>query len=158
MSDPDSTAVWQAGRSLRRFSYLAIVVLVLLAARVVVAFGWLATIGVLLVLAAAFQVWWMVLRPHLTAGPDGVEVVAGRDPVRLPWSDIRRAEAGPQGLRIVCTDGREVISKFPQQTKASTPGEQTEADRCAAYLAQRAAWARRADGTPPPRYQPVVPR
>ena len=92
----------------------------------------------------------MLLRPRLTAGPDGVVVVAGRDVVRLPWRDIRRCEPGADGLTIICADGRRVVSRFPQQRQAaaSTP---TEADRAAAYLAQRAAWERKPKG-PAPRY------
>jgi hypothetical protein len=154
MSEGDQVYVWQAPRPLRRFSYIALAVVLLLALRVVVAFGYLATIGVVLVLAAASQVWWMILRPRLQAGPEGVDVVVRREPDHLDWADIRRVEPGPDGLKIICTGGREVVSRFPQQTKPKpgAPAQESEADRVAAFLAQRAAWARRPGGTPPPRY------
>jgi hypothetical protein len=155
MSEGDEVYVWQAPRPLRLFSYIALAVVLLLALRVVVAFGYLAIIGVVLVLGAASQVWWMILRPRLQAGPDGVDVVVRREPDHVDWADIRRVEPGPDGLKIFCTGGREVVSRFPQQTRPK-PGEppESEADRVAAFLAQRAAWTRRPGDGPPPRYQP----
>jgi len=156
MSEDTEMYVWQAPRSLRRFSYVALAVVLALALRVLFLYGTLAAIGVVLVLAAASQVWWMVLRPRLAAGPDGVDIVLTREPVHLDWTEIRSVEAGPDGLTITCTGGREVTSRFPQRAKAR-PGvsvEESEADRVAAFLAQRAAWARRPSGSQPPRYEP----
>ena len=154
MSETDEVLVWQAARPLRLFSYAAIVVLLLLAIRVVISFGYLATIGVVLVLAATSQVWWMILRPRMVAGPSGVDIVLHREPVHVDWRDIRRAEAGPEGIKIYCANGREVTSRFPTQTKSAGAGQETEADRVAAYLGQRAAWERRPGGGQPPRYVP----
>jgi hypothetical protein len=142
----ENVTVWRASEPLRIFSSVAVGVLVILAVVVGVSYGYVATIGIVLVLAAAFQVWWIVLRPRLSVGPDGVEVVAmSREPVRLGWRDIRRCEVVADGLKIVGANGREVISRFPAR--------RSEAERVAAYLGQRAAWARRPSGTPP-RYVP----
>ena len=153
MSETDDVIVWQAARGLRLFSYAAIAVVLLLSIRVVISFGYLATIGVVLVLAAASQVWWMILRPRLVAGPMGVDIVQGREPVHVDWRDIRRAEASPDGIKIYCSNGRQVTSRFPQQTKAGVAGQETEADLVASYLGQRAAWERRPSGGQP-KYQP----
>jgi hypothetical protein len=151
MAEPEAVTVWQADRRMRIAAYAIMVVLALLSLRVLLAFGWMALLGVFLVSLAVANTWWNLLRPKLTAGPDGVRVVSGRTPVSLPWKEIRRCQPGPDGLTIVCADGREVVSKFPQQRKAAadTP---TEADAAAAYLAQRAAWARKPNG-PVPVYQ-----
>ena len=78
--------------------------------------------------------------------------------MRLPWKEIRRVEPGPDGLTIICAGGREVLSRVPQQRKTAA-AEPTEADLTAAYLAQRAAWARKPSGpaptyTPPPQSKP----
>src|SRR5258708_31211555 len=113
MSETDDVMVWQAARPLRLFSYAGIAVVLALSIRVVISFGYLATIGVLLVLAAASQVWWMILRPRLMAGPEGVDIVSGREPVHVDWRDIRRAEAGNDGIKIYCSSGREGTSRFP---------------------------------------------
>jgi len=152
MSDADAVTVWRADRRYRIGAYIVIAVLLVLSARVLIAYGYLALIGVVLVLAAVGQTWWNLLRPKLTAGPEGVVVVNGRAPVHLPWQEIRRVEAGREGLTIICAGGRSVVSRFPQQRPA--PAEQrTEADAAAAYLAQRAAWERKPSG-PAPVYKP----
>ena len=158
MSELEAVTVWRAERRYRLAAMVVIVVLLVLSVRVVLAYGYLAFLGVGLVLAVIFQTWWMLLRPRLSAGPDGVEVVSGRTPVRLPWKEIRRCEPGPDGLKIVCAGGREVLSRVPQQRKTAA-AEPTEADLTAAYLAQRAAWARKPSGpaptyTPPPQHKP----
>jgi hypothetical protein len=158
MSETDEVMVWQAARPLRLFSYVAIAVVLVLSIRVLISFGYLATIGVVLVLGATSQVWWMILRPRLMAGPNGVDIVLHRQPDHVDWRDIRRAEAGRDGIKIYCSNGREVTSRFPTQSKPVVAGEETEADRVAAYLGQRAAWERRPSGTEPPRYQPPSPR
>jgi hypothetical protein len=154
MSNADQVMVWQAARSLRLFSYGAIVVVLALAVRVVISFGYLATIGVVLVLAAISQVWWMILRPRMVAGPGGVDIVLHREPVHVDWRDIRGAEAGPEGIKIYCSNGREVTSRFPSKSKSAVAGQETEADRVASYLGQRAAWERRPSGDRPPHYVP----
>ncbi|GEM_PF-7095292 len=154
MSDPETATVWRASRLQRAFSYTALVLLSLMAIKVALSYGYLATIGILLILAAAGQVYWAVLRPRLTAGPDGVDVLLGRQPVHLNWGEIRGCEVGPRGLRILCVDGREVVSRFPRPGTAAAGGEPTEADRAVAFLTQRAAWAKKTGGKPPPRYQP----
>ena len=152
MSEVETVTVWRADRKYRLAAAAVIVVLFLLSVRVLMVYGYLALLGVGLVLAVIFQTWWMLLRPKLSAGPDGVEVVSGRGVVRLPWKEIRRCEPGPDGLKIVCAGGREVVSRVPQQRKAGAQ-EPTEADLTAAYLAQRAAWARKPSG-PAPTYSP----
>jgi hypothetical protein len=152
MSQVETVTVWRADRRYRLAAAAVIAVLLLLSVRVLVTYGYLALLGVGLVLAVIFQTWWMLLRPKLSAGPTGVEVVSGRAVVRLPWKEIRRCEPGPDGLKIVCSGGREVLSRVPQQRK-TTATEPTEADLTAAYLAQRAAWARRPSG-PAPIYAP----
>lgn len=156
MSRTDEVNVWQAAKQLRLFSYAAIALVLVLLLRVVISFGYLATIGVVLVLGAVSQVWWMVLRPRLIAGPDGVDIVQTREPVHVDWRDIRRAEASKDGIRIYCSNGREVSARFPQQAKNAVPGED-EADLVAAYLGQRAAWERRPSGDQP-RYLPPAQR
>jgi len=103
---------------------------------------------VALVLAVVARTWWVLLRPKLTAGPDGVQVVHGRIPVHLPWPEIRRCEPTPEGLKIIAKGGREVLARYPQQ-RVPAATEPTEADAAAAYLAQRAAWARRPTGPMP---------
>jgi hypothetical protein len=153
MSDADAVTVWKADRRYRIAAYVAIAVLLALSARVLIVYGYLALIGVALVFAAIGQTWWRMLRPKLTAGPNGVVVVNGRAPVHLPWQEIRRVEVGPEGLTIICAGGRSVVSRVPRQQSA--PSEQrTEADAAAAYLAQRAAWERKPSG-PAPVYQPA---
>lgn len=152
MAHAEPVTVWQADRRYRIGAYIVIAVLLVLSARVLIAYGYLALIGVALVLAAIGQTWWSLLRPKLTAGPDGVVVVNGRTPLYLPWQEIRRVEAGKEGLTIICAGGRSVVSRFPQQRPA--PAQQlTEADAAAAYLAQRAAWERKPSGAAPV-YQP----
>jgi hypothetical protein len=139
------TFVWRAEPRSRLIATAVIVVLLLLSARVLYAWGYLAAIGVLLVLGVIGQTYWVLLRPKLTAGPDGVDVLSGRTPEHLDWRDIRRAQAGRTGFTIVTTDGREVVSRFPIK-KAP---DDTEADAVAEYLAQRAAWARKPSGPAP---------
>jgi len=155
MSEVEAVTVWRADRRYRLAAAAVVAVLLLLSVRVLLAYGYLALLGVGLVLAVIFQTWWMLLRPKLSAGPDGVEVVSGRGVVRLPWKEIRRCEPGPDGLKIVLAGGREVLSRVPQQRKIAA-AQPTEADLTAAYLAQRAAWARKPTGsvptyTPPPK-------
>jgi hypothetical protein len=148
------TIVWRAEARSRLIATVVIVVLLLLSARVLYAWGYLAAIGVLLVLGVIAQTYWVLLRPRLTAGPDGVDVVAGRTPEHLDWTDIRRAQPGRTGFTIVTVDGREVVSRFPIK-KTDTD---TEADAAAAYLAQRAAWARKPSGPAPSySYEPPPP-
>ena len=154
MSDPEDATVWRVGRTQRAISYALLILLFLAAAKVAVTYGYLATIGILLLLAAAGQVYWAVLRPRLSAGPGGVEVLLGRQPVHLDWQEIRGCDVGPKGLTILCAGGREVISRYPRPaTSKAGKGEPTEAERVATYLAQRAAWARKSGNKPPPRYQ-----
>jgi len=151
MSDTDEVTVWRAPSNLRTVAIGGIVALLVLISWVAITFGYLAAIAILLGLAAVFQAWWLILRPRLVAGPDGVRVVWGRTPVTLAWKDIRRVEPTPAGLKIVTGDNREVISRFPAQTPP-VKGEQSVADRAASYLIQRAAWERKPSGGPRPRY------
>jgi hypothetical protein len=152
VSDPEAVLVWRAADKLRILSYGAILLLLLFATKVALSFGPLATIGILLVLAASFQVWWSTLRPRLTAGPQGVVMVEGREPVRLAWRDIRRCEVGPRGLKILCTDGRELTPRFPAAPRGvPVAAPDSEVARAAAYLTNRAAWSRKTSG-PRPRY------
>jgi hypothetical protein len=81
-----------------------------------VAYGLIALLGVGLVLAAVFQTYWMLLRPRLTAGPDGVTVVAGRDVVRLPVDADPAVRARDRtASRSSAPTGGAVLSRFPQQ-------------------------------------------
>lgn len=154
--ESETVTVWRAPRNHRIGAAAAIVVLLLLSVNVVVRYGYLATVGVLLVLAVVAVTWWNLLRPKLTAGPDGVNVVTGRAPVHLDWSQIRRCEPTPAGLKIICAGGREVLSRFPQQ-RATASDVPTEADATAAYLVQRAAWARKPAGPVPSYTAPPPP-
>jgi hypothetical protein len=149
MTEP---TVFRASPGRRAIAVVGMVVLVLLALRVVLAYGWLATIGVVLVVLIIGQLWWLVLRPRLTADEDGVEVVAGGRRERIAWTDIQRTEVSPQGTLLVLRGGREVRSRFPYGVRSTS--SPTDADRAAAFLAARTAWAKRKDG-PPPVYVPV---
>src|SRR5262245_48835614 len=115
VADETTVTVWRAERRLRWAAGAAGGVLLLPSVRGLVAYGLIAVLGVGLVGAAVFQTYWMLIRPRLTAGPDGVTVVSGREVVRLPWQEIRRCEPGADGLTIICADGRRVLSRFPQQ-------------------------------------------
>jgi hypothetical protein len=166
----EETFTWRAPRGLRIFAVGVLVVFAVLVTQVAAIWGYLATIGIILVLGVMFQVYWQLLRPKLTAGPDGVYVVSERTPVRLAWTDIRRVEAGTKGLTIICADGRAIVSRVPhaerpskaaQPSKAAEPGKAaqpdtgkavpTEQERTADYLTRRAAWARKSTG-PKPQY------
>ena len=155
MSEVETVTVWRADRRYRWAAIAVIVVLLLLSARLLVSYGYLALLGVALVLAVIVQTWWTLLRPRLSAGAEGVEVVSGRGVVRLSWSEIRRCEPGPEGVKIFCTNGREVLARYPQQRTVAA-NQPSEADLTAAYLAQRAAWARKPSG-PVPSYIPPPP-
>jgi hypothetical protein len=149
------TYVWRADGRYRLAGAAVMALLLLLSLRVVMIYGLGAIVGVALVVLLVAWTWWVLLRPRLTASPDGVEVVHGRSPVRLAWPEIRRCEPTADGLKISVRDGREVVARYPQQRVAPT-AEPTEADATAAYLAQRAAWARKPTGpmpvyVPPPR-------
>jgi hypothetical protein len=147
----EATYVWRADRRYRIGAAVAIVVLLALSVRVLTMYGYLAIIGVALVASLAARVWWVLLRPKLTAGPGGVQVVHGLAPVHVPWPEIRRCEPTPEGLKIFTRNGGVVRARYPQQP-AGAAGP-TEADAAAAYLVQRAAWARRPTG-PMPVYVP----
>src|SRR5262245_8170726 len=142
------TYVWRAPRGTRLGVTAVCAVLVLMSALVLVRYGYLALIGVGLVLALVVRTWFLVLRPQLTAAPDGVRIIADRTPVELAWSEIRRVEATGSGLTIVCSGGREVRARYPQQP-ARPLGVTSEAEATAAYLAQRAAWERKPTGPVP---------
>lgn len=150
------TYMWRAPRGPRLAVTAVCAVLVLLSAVVLVRYGYLALIGVGLVLGLVVRTWFTVLRPSLTAGPDGVRIVADRVPVELAWSQIRRVEAAGTGLTIVCSGGRTVRSRYPQQP-ARPLGMTSEAEAVAAYLAQRAAWERKPTGPVPVYVAPPPP-
>jgi len=119
-------------------------------------YGVTAAIAILFGLGIIFFLWWGVLRPRLTAGPYGAEAALGRTPVTVAWKDIRRAEAGPTGLKITAVGGTEILSSWPQRDRGAKLTDLTEADRVAAYLVQRAEWARRPKG-PRPQFVPAPP-
>lgn len=148
------TYIWRADRRYRIAGAVAIGILLVLSVQVLMAYGYLAVIGVALVVALAARVWWVLLRPKLTAGPGGVEVVHGLVPVVVNWPDIRRCDPTSEGLQILTRDGGAVLARYPQR-RAGVAGP-TEADATAAYLVQRAAWARRPTG-PMPVYVPPPP-
>lgn len=152
---PRDITVWRAEARHRWMSTAVIALLVLLSIMVLSRYGWYAAIGVTLVMSACAVTWWNLLRPKLTAGPDGVDVVTGWSPVHLAWREIRRCESGREGLMIFCADGRAVLSRFPQQRRAVNAAT-TEADLAASYLTERAAWARKPKG-PAPTYSPPPP-
>jgi hypothetical protein len=160
-SEVEETTVWRAPRGLRIFAAVVLVVFALLTVRVAIAWGFLATVGIILVVGVMAQVWWQLLRPKLTAGPDGVDVVSDRHPVHLDWSQVLRAEPGPKGLTIICADGRAIQSRVPHATKPTatkpTAAETArgELESAADYLTRRAAWARKSAG-PRPRYEAPV--
>jgi hypothetical protein len=152
----EDTTTWRAPRGLRIFAVVILIVFALLVTQVAAIWGYLATIGIILVLGVMFQVYWQLLRPKLTAGPDGVYVVSERTPVRLAWTDIRRVEAGAKGLTIICADGSAITSRVPHAEKPSVDKEtgkavRTEQERTADYLTRRATWARKSTG-PKPEY------
>ncbi len=112
--DAADVTVFRAPPNRRIVALVGIAVLLaLLAVRVVLAYGWLASIAVVLAVLIAGQLWWQVLRPRLTADADGVEVVSGRRPERVGWADIQRTEVGPKGTLVVARGGREIFSKYP---------------------------------------------
>jgi hypothetical protein len=152
----EQTYVWRADRRHRIAGGVVMVVLLLLSLQVLINYGYLAIIGVTLVLALVARTWWVLLRPRLTAGPDGVLVVNGRVPVHLTWPEIRRCEPTPDGLKITARDAREVVARYPQQP-AVAAAELTEADAASAYLVQRAAWARKPTGPLPVYVAPARP-
>jgi hypothetical protein len=143
---------WRASRGYRMAGMAACVALAALSALVLWTYGWYAILGVTLVAAVIARTWWVLLRPSTTARPDGVHIVGERAPVHLQWSEIRRVEPTIEGLKITCSGGREVLARYPQQPSRPVSGA-TEADVTAAYLAQRAAWARKPAG-PEPTYSP----
>jgi hypothetical protein len=157
----EPVTVWRAGLPLRAAAFGGMVVLAILAWRLVATFGFTATIAVLFAIGVCASVYWGVLRPKLVAGPDGVRVVLARQPVTVAWRDIRRCDAGPNGLTIRVTGGNEVTSRWPQRDRGAKPGETTAADLAAAYLVRRAEWARKPNGPvpawvpPPPRAKPA---
>jgi hypothetical protein len=152
MSEAEMITVWRAPRNYRIGAAWVCVALVAMSVWVLVVYGALALIGVALVLALVARTWWQLVRPRMTAGPDGIEIVSGRRPERITWSEIRRCEPTVEGIKIVCSGGREVLARYPQQPPRPVP-ERTEADATAAYLAQRAAWERKPTG-PAPVYDP----
>jgi Bacterial PH domain len=156
MSDRDDVTVFRAPMNRRLVAGVGIVVLLVLAGRVVYSFGLLrSVIGVIFALAIIGLLWWSVLRPRLTADRSGVEVVNGRAPQRVAWTDIQRTEVGPKGTLIVAKGGHEILSRVPFGVRSeSSATEQTEADRVAIFLAARTTWARRRDNSPPPKYTP----
>lgn len=149
------TYVWRAARNYRVAGGAVSAALVLLSLSVLIAYRWYAVIGVVLVMAAVARTYWVLLRPSMTAGPDGVRIVWERTPVRLAWKEIRRVEPTLEGLKITCSGGREVLARYPQRP-AGRVKDLTEADATAAYLAQRAAWERKPTG-PEPTYTPPPP-
>jgi hypothetical protein len=155
MAETDDVTVFRAPAGRRLLAVVGSVLLVLLAIPVVIAYGWLAAIGVVLILLIIGQLWWVVLRPRLIADREGVTVVAGWQPQHAAWVDIQRTEVGPRGTLIVAKGGREIISRFPYGLRSvSSTARQMEADRAAVFLAARVAWSRRRDASPPPPYVP----
>ena len=92
-SPTEQVTVFQAAPAMRIAVYVGSVVLAVLAWRLVSIFGFTATISVLFAVGVVVSLYWSVLRPKLVAGPDGVRVVSGRQPVTVAWRDIRRCEA-----------------------------------------------------------------
>jgi hypothetical protein len=148
--------VWRAAPPARLAAYAGMVVIGLLVYLVWTRYGLTATIAIVFGVAIIFFLWWGVIRPKLIAGPDGVEAVLGRTPVTVAWRDIRRAVAGPTGLKITVVGGTEVLSRWPQRDRGAKLTDVTEADRVAAFLVQRAEWARRPKG-PEPQFVPAPP-
>jgi hypothetical protein len=151
----DDITVFRASPARRWVAGVGMAALVVLTLPVVLTYGWLATIGVVLVVLIIGQLYWQVLRPRLTADEDGVEIVAGRRPERIAWTDIQRTEVSPKGTLLVAKGGHEVLSRYPYGLRSTSSTQaQTDADRAAIFLAARTAWAKRKDG-PPPVYTPA---
>jgi hypothetical protein len=144
--------VWRATRNYRLIAAGGSTLLALLSILVLLRYHWFAVLGVALVMAAIVRTYWLVVRPSLTAGPGGLDIVWERTPVHLDWTDVRRVDPTIEGLKITLSGGREVTARYPQKPPVATK-ELTEADLAAAYLAQRAAWARKPTG-PEPTYTP----
>src|SRR5262245_44389027 len=154
MAEADDATVFRAPSGRRTLAIVGMLVLALLAVRVVLAYGWLASIAVVFAVLIGGQLWWQVLRPRLTADADGIEVVSRRQPERVGWADIQRTEVSPKGTLVVVRGGREIFSKYPCGVRSSSSTQaDTEADRAAAFLAARAAWGKRRTG-PLPAYVP----
>jgi hypothetical protein len=149
--------VWRAGPQYRIAAIGGMVVLAILVWRVATAYGFTATIAIIFALGIGFFLWWGVLRPKLAAGPTGVEVVLGRTPTTIAWKDIRRCEAAATGVTITAAGGTRVLSRWPQRDRGAKLTDVTEADRVAAYIIQRAEWARRPKG-PQPVFVPAPPK
>src|SRR5689334_5392211 len=132
MTTPDDVTVFRAPSGRRVLALVGMAVLAVLTLRVVLWYGWLATIGAVLVALIIGQLWWAVLRPRLTADLDGVEVLSGARPERIAWTDIQRTEVSEKGTLIVVSGGREVVSRFPFGSRRKNPSQpETEADRAA---------------------------
>jgi hypothetical protein len=151
VAQPDGVT-FQAPRNTRIGAVIGIVVLALIVARVVYSAGWYATIGVLLVLGIIFNLWWIILRPKLVVGREGIEVVSGWQPATVAWKDVQRCEVSPKGTLLVLRGGQEVVSKFPAGGRAKDSDPPSEADRAAAYLAACVAWGKRGGSEPMPVY------
>ena len=155
MAQSDDVTVFQAPVNSRIGAIVGIVVLLLLVTKVVFSAGWYATLGVVLVGGIIFNLWWIILRPRLIAGRDGIDVVSTWRPVRIAWKDVQRCEVGPKGTLIVSRGGQETTSKFPSGDRStSSTDTPTEADRAAVFLAACAAWGRRPSTEPMPVYEP----
>ena len=150
-----TVTVWRAPRNYRIGTIYASVLLVALSVYVLVMYQYLAVLGVALVLGAVGRIWWMVVRPRMVAGPEGVDVLWTRTPEHIDWKDIRGVEPTQEGLKIACSGGRTVLARYPQKP-AGRLTEPTEAEVTAAFLAQRAAWQRKPSG-PEPVYTPPPP-
>ena len=99
-----TVTVWQAPRNYRFGTIYVSVLLVALSAYLLVMYQYYALLGVALVLGAVGRVWWMVVRPRMVAGPDGVDV----------WASTQY----PEGARAIAAEaagvGVERVRVHPQ--------------------------------------------
>jgi hypothetical protein len=153
---PPEVLVWRAGTQLRAAAFAGMALVAIAIWLIWSKYALTATIAVVFGVGIIVFLWWGVVRPRLTAGPDGIEVVLGRTPTMVAWTDLRRAEAGPTGLTITVSGGTTVQSRWPQRDRGAKPTDVTEADRVAAYLVQRGEWTRRPKG-PMPEFVPGPP-
>lgn len=141
---------FSASRASQQVAVVGMIILIVLIAKIVTTWGFKATIAAVLGIGVIFLLWYQQLRPRLTVRADGIEIINGWRPVKIPWRQVQRIEVGPRGTVVVTRDGTETLSKFP----AGTPSTNSEADHAARFLTACAAWGRHGGEGPMPRYEP----
>jgi hypothetical protein len=140
-----------APRAARQGAVVGAIVMIVLIAKVLTAWGFKATIAGLFGAGVIFLLYYQVLRPRLVVRAEGIEVINGWRPVKIPWRDVQRIEVGPKGTLVVSRGGTETLSRFPAGTPSAAD---SEADRAAKFLAACMTWGRRGGEGPMPMYEP----